>query len=118
MQRILSRGAKLGAGTGVGLVKDEKEQVRATDKMRGELGPPVDICELSLLGESDFCQLSLVPAGLDGQMILRGIGSSERKRRLENLHNPPHFYCLIDGIGCIMHNKSERRVSCLIVSTK
>jgi len=81
MQIILSRVAKLGAGTGVGLVKDGKAQVRATDKMRGELGPTVDICELSLLGESDFCQLSLVPAGLDSQMILRGIGSSERKKR-------------------------------------
>jgi hypothetical protein len=80
MQIILFRVTKLEAGTGVGLMKDDKAQVRAINKMRGELGPTVDICELSLLGGSDFCQLSLVPVGLDGRMILRGIGSSERKR--------------------------------------
>ena len=118
MQIILPRVAKLGAGTGVGLMKDEKAQVRATDKMRGELGPTVDICELSLLGESDFCQLSLVPVGLDSQMILRGIGSSEMKRRLENCTIRHIVNCLIEGIGCIIRNKSERRVSCLTVFTK
>jgi hypothetical protein len=55
MQIILSRVAKLGASEGVGLVKDEKAQVRTSNKISGELGSTIDIKELSLLEESDFC---------------------------------------------------------------
>jgi len=80
MQIILPPAAKLGAGTGVGQTKDEEEQLRATNKMRGELSSMIDLGELSFLGESDFCQLSLAPVELDDQMILLGIGSSGRKR--------------------------------------
>jgi len=54
MQIILSWVAKLGAGAGVGLMKDEKAPVRAGNKISGELGSMIDIDELSLLEESGF----------------------------------------------------------------
>ena len=38
MQIILSRIAKLRASTGVGLMNDEKLQVRTSNKISGELG--------------------------------------------------------------------------------
>jgi hypothetical protein len=64
MQIVLFRVAKLGASTSVKLMKDEKVQVRATNKIRGDLGSTIDVGELNLLRESDFfASLASLPLG-------------------------------------------------------